>query len=150
VSRSIILRPLVALAVGAAVTLVGFAVTASGDDVSDALGPGAVTVPLGIEHSVFSTDRFVVREGTVVTFEVRNGDPINHELIVGDDAVHERHEKGTEAVHPPVPGEVSVGPGETASTFFVFDAPGTFEFACHLPGHLAYGMRGEVVVEAAT
>lgn len=147
---STFVRPLVALAVGAAVTVVGFAVTASGDDVSDALGPGAVTVPLGIEHSVFSTDRIVVRAGTTVTFQVRNSDPINHELIVGDDAVHERHENGTETQHPPVPGEVSVGPGETASTFYEFDRVGTFEFACHLPGHLAYGMRGEVVVLPAS
>ena len=149
-TRSTIVRPLGAMAVGAAVTVVGFAVTASGDDVSDALGPGAVTVPLDIEHSVFSTDRIVVREGTVVTFHVRNDDPINHELIVGEDAVHERHEDGTESQHPAVPGEVSVGPGETAATFYEFDEPGTYEFACHLPGHLAYGMRGEVVVEPAT
>ena len=49
-------------------------------------------------------------------------------------------------MHPPVPGEVSVGPNATASTIYVFDEPATVEFACHLPGHLAYGMRGEIEV----
>jgi len=34
-------------------------------------------------------------------------------------------------------------------TFYKFDQVGRYLFACHLPGHLAYGMRGWVVVEAA-
>ena len=55
---------------------------------------------------------------------------------------------GTEAEHPSIPGEVSVGPNGTAVTTFTFDEPGTFEFACHLPGHYEYGMHGEVEVVA--
>lgn len=114
--------------------------------VADALGPGSVTVHLGIEHSRFDIERLVVRAGTTVTFVVENRDPINHELIVGDEGVHARHRDGTEPAHPPVPGEVSVGPGETATTVYRFDRRGPVRFACHLPGHLDYGMEGVVVV----
>ena len=78
-----------------------------------------------------------------------HGDPIAHELIVGPPDVHARHAEGTEAEHPSIPGEVSVGAGLTAVTTFTFDEPGTFEFACHLPGHYAYGMHGEVEVVPA-
>lgn len=112
----------------------------------DVLGPGEVSVDLGIAHSRFSFDRLEVRPGTTVRFEVANTDPIAHELIVGDDGVHQRHATGTEAFHPPVPGELSVGPHETGATTYTFDEPGTVVFACHLPGHLDYGMEGNVVV----
>jgi uncharacterized cupredoxin-like copper-binding protein len=34
-------------------------------------------------------------------------------------------------------------------TFFTFESPGTYEYACHLPGHVAFGMVGEIEVVAA-
>jgi uncharacterized cupredoxin-like copper-binding protein len=62
--------------------------------------------------------------------------------------VHARHAEGSEAMHPPVPGEVSVGALESGVTFYEFDAPGVMRYACHLPGHVAYGMEGEITVLA--
>ena len=115
------------------------------------LGPGEVTVTLTIRHSHFDPERVSVRPGTTVRFVVRNTDPIGHELIVGDAEVHRRHETGTEAVHPPRPGEVSVPAQATAETTFRFGAPSDepVVYACHLPGHLAYGMSGEVNIVAS-
>jgi uncharacterized cupredoxin-like copper-binding protein len=138
----------VAAAVAAVVTVLSASAgaTRSGDDAA-ALGPGLATVGLGIEHSAFSRQHVRVRAGTTIQFIVRNGDPIVHELIVGDDAVHARHATGREAAHPPVPGEVSVAPGDTAVTTYRFDQPGTVVFACHLPGHLEYGMQGTIEVD---
>ena len=145
-------RPLavaIAVVTAAAATATGYAVDArASSEPEEHLGPGLVTVEMGIEHSRFSTDELHVRPGTVVRFVVRNDDPIPHELIVGGDDVHARHAKGTEAFHPPVPGEVSVGPGETGLTVYEFDEAGSFQFACHLPRHLEYGMEGQVVVSA--
>jgi uncharacterized cupredoxin-like copper-binding protein len=134
----------------AALGLLG-AVAAGGDMSKEptepaVLGPGRAVVSIGIEHSRFSTDRIVVAAGTALTFEVDNTDPIGHELIVGPPEVHARHAEGTEATHPPVPGEVTAPPLQRVSTTYAFDQPGVFTFACHLPGHLAYGMVGEVVV----
>jgi uncharacterized cupredoxin-like copper-binding protein len=134
-----------ALVTGAAATTGGMALAVAGSEES-AMGPGPVNVRLDIEHSRFSTERIVVRAGTTIHFDVVNGDPINHELIVGDDEVHRRHEGGAEAHHPTVPGEVSVGPGQRGHTVFTFDEPGAVVFACHLPGHVAYGMTGVIEV----
>ena len=108
-----------------------------------------MTVEVDVEHRLFSPAELRVVEGTRVRFVVVDGDPINHELIVGPPSVHARHARGTEAEHPSIPGEVSVGPGGTAVTTFRFADAGTFEFACHLPGHYEFGMRGEVVVVPA-
>jgi uncharacterized cupredoxin-like copper-binding protein len=147
-ARSAALRRLplalgVAVVVGGAGTAVAAGTSGTGEV---PLGPGLVTVEVGVERSRFSTDELTVRAGTVVRFVVGNGDPIAHELVVGDEAVHARHRSGREAQHPPVPGEVSVGPGETGLTVYEFDQVGEVAFACHLPGHLAYGMTGVVRV----
>ena len=138
----------VALVVGVLTTGTGYAIDAAtaGEPV---LGPGVVQVDVGIHHSRFSLGTLRVREGTLVELTVRNDDPIGHELVVGDAAVHRAHEQGTERRHPPRPGEISVGPGAEGMTFFTFDEAGTYQYACHLPGHVAFGMVGEIEVVAA-
>ena len=39
-------------------------------------------------------------------------------------------------------GLVEVPAGATAQLIYTFDQPGTLEFACHVAGHYAAGMRG--------
>ncbi|HZA84444.1 MAG TPA: hypothetical protein VFC13_23695, partial [Actinomycetes bacterium] len=61
-----------------------------------------------------------------------------------------RHEQGRERHHHgDVPGERSVAAGQEVATIYAFP-PGpdglSLEFACHLPGHYAYGMHGSVRV----
>lgn len=140
-----ITRGAIALAVGALVTGTGYAVAAADSDPT-VIGPGTVTVEVSIDSSRFDLGELRVVEGTLVEFVVRNDDPIDHELVVGDDAVHARHAAGDERRHPPVPGEVSVAPATTALTYYVFSEPGTVAYVCHLPGHEAYGMRGTIEV----
>ena len=137
-----------AIGVGALVATVGYAVDASGSD-RDVVGPGVVRVEVGIENSRFEMDPLRVQEGTLVEFVLQNDDPIDHELVVGDGDVHRLHAEGTERRHPPVPGEVSVAPGDRAMTFYEFDEAGSVVYACHLPGHVAYGMQGTIEVVPA-
>lgn len=103
-------------------------------------------VEIVIHHSRFTPDHLSFRSGEHVVFTVRNTDPIDHELIIGDDSVQLRHELGTEAHHGTVPGEVSIPAGEVRTTHYVFDRKGVVTMACHLPGHLRYGMRGSIEV----
>lgn len=109
-------------------------------------GDGQRTVQIDIRHSRFSTEALEVEPGQTVRFELRNLDPIDHEFILGDREVQQRHEDGTEPYHPPRPGEVTVLAGTTATTTFTFGEPGGLLFGCHLPGHWDYGMRGTVLV----
>ena len=92
-----------------------------------------------------------IGSGQRVRFVLRNTDPIDHEFILGDDGVQRRHEQGREREHHgEVPGERSVAAGQEAVTTYAFPAAldgRALEFACHLPGHYAYGMRGRVRVE---
>jgi uncharacterized cupredoxin-like copper-binding protein len=137
------------VAVTATASAAGYALdTAVGadDTAPPPLGPGLVTVEVDMSYSTFSLDDLHVYEGTLVRFVVQNSDPINHELVIGNDEVHARHATGTEAFHPPVPGELSLGPDEKGLTTYLFDEPGPVTYACHLAGHVQYGMVGEITV----
>ena len=138
---------LVALGVGAVAVVIGIVVEHRASAAPSTLGPGLVTVHVQIHYSHFSISELHVKPGTTVRFLIENHDPINHEFIVGPPAVHALHERGNHPAHPPVPGEVSIGADDYGLTFYRFNQPGRVLFACHLPGHFAYGMRGWVVVE---
>jgi uncharacterized cupredoxin-like copper-binding protein len=109
------------------------------------------TVVVTMRHSHFHPAAVRVEPGQRVRFVLRNTDPIDHEFILGDDGVQRRHEQGREREHHgEVPGERSVAAGQEAVTTYAFPAAldgRALEFACHLPGHYAYGMRGRVTVE---
>jgi uncharacterized cupredoxin-like copper-binding protein len=112
----------------------------------DAAPPLARTVHVRIHYSHFDLTDIDVEPGQIITFVVENTDPIDHEFIVGDAQVQQAHEAGTEARHPPRPGEISIPAGETVRTTMTFPSTGTLLFGCHLPGHYAYGMRGVITI----
>jgi uncharacterized cupredoxin-like copper-binding protein len=109
-------------------------------------GLGPVTETIGIRYSHYDRALVTVPAGVAVTIVLHNDDPIDHEWIVGDAAVHERHRTGTEPVHGSRPTEVTIPAGTSRATTIRFSTPGTYLFICHLPGHEAYGMVGTLVV----
>lgn len=104
------------------------------------------TVRVEINHSRFEPDELRFEAGQEVTFVIHNGDPIDHEFILGDRAVQDRHELGNEAHNGSIPTEVSVPAGETVETTVTFNEPGELILGCHLPRHYAYGMKAKVTV----
>lgn len=116
-----------------------------------ASGPqaGLRTINVTIHFSRFSISHLDMAEGTLATFVVRNTDPIDHELIIGEQAVQDAVEHGTE-LHHNTPGQISVPAGSVVTTTYFFGQPGTLLFACHLPGHFFYGMHGTIKVRAAS
>jgi uncharacterized cupredoxin-like copper-binding protein len=134
-------RAVSALGLGLAAAL-GAAVVAGAVDRS----PEPLVVPIEIRYSHFEPAAIRVPAGRPVTFVITNGDPIDHEWIVGDAAVHQRHRSGTEPVHAARPTEVSIDAGHAVRTTITFESPGSLTFVCHLPGHEAYGMTGTLEV----
>ena len=135
------------------------AVAALGLGLATALGAAAVAgavsrsaepivIEIDIHYSHFSPAAITVPAGRPVTFVIVNNDPIDHEWIVGDAALHERHRTGTEPVHNARLTEVSIDALHVRRTTVTFASPGTLTFVCHLPGHEAYGMTGTLVVTA--
>lgn len=104
------------------------------------------TVHVTIHFSHYEPSSFHFTTGETVTFVVTNEDPIDHEFIVGDEAVQDVHEKGTETHHGARPGEISLPAGTTRSTTYTFTTSSPLIAGCHLPGHYAYGMRAPITV----
>jgi uncharacterized cupredoxin-like copper-binding protein len=135
--------PVAALA-GLAMLLVGASLATGGAAVAR---PTDGSVRITIHFSHFDPDAIEVEPGQTVRFVIHNTDPIDHEFILGDEHVQLVHEEGTEAHHPPRPGEVSIPPGATVVTTYTFPVSGgSLIIGCHLPGHYAYGMRGSVTI----
>jgi uncharacterized cupredoxin-like copper-binding protein len=126
----------------------GLAVTAMVVAAVDDARKDPVTVNISVHYSHFSAGVIRVPAGRPVTFILDNTDPIDHEWILGDAAVQERHRTGTEPYHASRPSEVSLDAGTTKTTTITFDTPQVLTFVCHLPGHEAYGMTGTLIVTA--
>lgn len=126
----------------------GLATALGAAAVAGAVGRSAepVVVQIDIHYSHFSPAAIAVPAGRPVTFVIVNNDPIDHEWIVGDEALHERHRTGTEPVHNARPTEISIDALHERRTTITFASPRTLTFVCHLPGHEAYGMTGTLVV----
>jgi uncharacterized cupredoxin-like copper-binding protein len=132
-------------AILAIATLIAGAVGATALAVASAAA-GPVTVEFRIRYSHYEPSTVTVPAGRPVTFVIRNDDPIDHEWIVGDAALHARHRTGTEPYHASRPTEISIDALTTKRTTITFAAPATLQYICHLPGHEAYGMVGTLVV----
>lgn len=102
------------------------------------------SVEIEIRYSKFVPSEITVPVGVPVTITLRNSDPIDHEWIVGDEAVHAVHRIGTEPLHPDRPTEVVIPALESRTTTVTFEAPGSLQFICHLPAHEQFGMVGTV------
>jgi uncharacterized cupredoxin-like copper-binding protein len=111
-----------------------------------AAGAAGQTVEIDIRWSHFTPTQVRVPVGVPIRIVLVNGDPIDHEWIVGDEAVHAAHRTGTEATHGARPTEQSISAGRRVETVVTFERPGTLSFICHLPGHEAYGMSGRLIV----
>jgi len=142
----IVRRGLIAGLTIAVVGMLGLGAVAMG--AGAAPGGGRVReVRIVIHHSRFELPSVDATPGESVRFVLENTDPIDHEFIVGDARVQLAHERGTEAHHPPRPGEVTVPAGTTRATTVAFPpSTGTTLFGCHLPGHYAYGMVGTIEI----
>ena len=108
--------------------------------------PQVSSIEIVIHYSHFEPSAFAVPVGVPVTITIRNDDPIDHEWILGDDAVQAVHRVGTELLHPTRPTEVVIPALSSRTTTISFEHAGALKYICHLPGHEAYGMVGTVTI----
>jgi uncharacterized cupredoxin-like copper-binding protein len=109
-------------------------------------GASPMRVQITIHYSRYDPAAITVPHGVPITFLLVNTDPIDHEWIVGDAALHERHRTGTEPYHDARPTEISIPAMTTRETTVTFDSPGALQFICHLPRHEEYGMVGTLTI----
>jgi plastocyanin len=131
------------LALGAGLVALVLVAGAAAVALAGRAGPTPETaITIEIKYSHFNPPTITVSVGVPVTITLVNDDPIDHEWIIGDDAIQEKHRIGTELLHPVRPTEQVIPALSTRVTTITFDHPAVWKYICHLPGHEAYGMVG--------
>lgn len=97
----------------------------------------------------FTPATIEVRRGQTLRFVVSNQGKVLHEMVLGTADELEKHaelmRRFPDMEHDD-PNMVHVAPGASGEIAWTFDKPGTFAFACLIPGHYEAGMVGKVVV----
>lgn len=114
--------------------------------------PGKIsrTVPIAMSDQMrFTPDRIEVRLGETIRFDYRNSGAVLHEMVIGTrDALAEHAElmKKFPGMEHADAWMAHVAPGERGQMVWTFNRPGTFSFACLIPGHFEAGMIGTIIV----
>lgn len=108
------------------------------------------TIALSATDIKFAPLQIVVAVGETVKFEIANSGKLDHEFLLGSAEEQVEHDREMAAM----PGMkmthingVSVAPGKTGTLIWTFTKAGTLQYACHVPGHYAAGMVGQLTIK---
>ena len=96
-------------------------------------------------------NRLSALQGETWRLRIRNTGAVAHEFVLGTQAEIIEHRdmmRTMPAMMHDDANAVSVAPGATAELIWRFSKPGTFLYACLVPGHWEAGMQGTVTVSA--
>ena len=109
------------------------------------------TVEVTMHDSMrFDPAELKFKAGETVRFRVHNMGKIRHEMVLGSRKEIEEHAemmRRMPAMEHSDPNMISLAPGEHGELVWQFDQPGSFDFACLVPGHLEAGMTGRIEVK---
>ena len=111
----------------------------SGDDAVS----GSQTLDVTLADFSVAIDPTTVKAGQPITFAVTNSGAVTHEMVLekaGDDDVP-LAANGVESELE------DIAPGATAEMTWTITEPGTYQLACHVPGHFEQGMVTTFEVE---
>ena len=111
-------------------------------------GARTITLEMG-DDMRFRPARIEVREGETIRFVVRNGGKLLHEMVIGTPQELKEHAelmKKFPTMEHDEPYMTHVKSGAKGEIVWNFNRPGTFQFACLLPGHYEAGMTGTIIV----
>jgi len=98
----------------------------------------------------FEPDLIRVRKGEQIRFVLENGGTESHEFMLATVAENRKHaelmKKFPEMEHDD-PNAKRLAMSQQGELLWKFTKPGTFEFACLIPGHYEAGMHGKIIVK---
>lgn len=98
----------------------------------------------------FTPAQITVRRGETVRLVATNTGQVLHEMVLGTPAELKEHAELMRRFPDMEHDEAHmthVKPGASGEIVWQFTRPGTFQFACLIPGHFEAGMVGQVTVK---
>lgn len=109
-----------------------------------------ITMREGDGKMLFSPSRIEVRKGEQIKFVLTNVGYLDHEFMIATPEENKKHaalmQKYPDMEHDDPNGK-TVKTKQKGELIWRFTKPGTFEFACLIPGHYEAGMYGTIVVK---
>lgn len=109
------------------------------------------TIEVGMGDDMrFSPANIRLKRGETIRFAVKNNGALKHELVLGTMKELKEHAalmRKAPGMEHDDPNAVTVEPGKTGVLIWQFTKPGTFNFACLVPGHFEAGMVGKIIVD---
>ena len=107
-----------------------------------------ITLRMG-DDMRFAPSHIEVQEGETVRLRAENRGKVLHEIVLGTQAELDRHaqmmQKFPDMEHD-APDMAHVRAGQRGDIVWQFNRPGSFDFACLIPGHYESGMTGTITV----
>ena len=97
----------------------------------------------------FAPNHIEVREGDTVRLRAENKGKVLHEIVLGTKAELDQHAQMMQkfpGMEHDAPYMAHVRAGQRGDIVWHFNRPGTFDFACLIPGHYEAGMTGTITV----
>lgn len=102
---------------------------------------------------VFEPATLNFKKDETVRLVLINKGETDHEFVMDSHEGNMEH-KAAMAKYPDMehadPNAIRLDPGKSGEIIWTFAQPGTFEFACLIPGHYEAGMKGDLVVDEKT
>jgi uncharacterized cupredoxin-like copper-binding protein len=126
------------------------------DHEADAGRPGdpakvSRTIDVTMDDSMrFTPSQLNFKAGETVRFVIHNNGKIRHEMVIGsmnELKEHMQMMRDNPTMQHAEANMISLAPGEHGEMIWQFDKPGSFDFACLVPGHLEAGMTGKFRIE---
>lgn len=99
----------------------------------------------------FEPDVLILKQGDTLRLRARNKGQVLHEIVLGTEAALREHaelmQRFPDMEHDE-PHMAHIAPGEHGDIVWTFNRPGSFAFACLIPGHFEAGMHGRIEVRA--
>jgi uncharacterized cupredoxin-like copper-binding protein len=121
----------------------------------DAKKPVARTIEVTMKETedakmLFEPSQVEIKRGEQVKFVLKNAGQVDHEFMLDSVQNNAKHkvamEQNPDMEHDDPNGR-RLAPKGSSEIVWRFTKPGTFEFACLIPGHYESGMKGTVVVK---
>ena len=107
-----------------------------------------ITLRMG-DDMRFAPSHMEVQEGDTVRLRAENQGKVLHEIVLGTKAELDQHAQMMQkfpGMEHDAPYMAHVRAGQRGDIVWHFNRPGTFDFACLIPGHYEAGMTGTITV----
>ena len=97
----------------------------------------------------FTPAHIELQEGDTVRLRSENKGKVLHEIVLGTKAELDQHAQMMQkfpGMEHDAPYMAHVRAGQRGDIVWHFNRPGTFDFACLIPGHYEAGMTGTITV----